>query len=47
MGSTSLLQQLYTFHKLHEAKKSGKFFSKKSWVSEVVSSLVCWFHCVL
>jgi hypothetical protein len=47
MGSTSLLQQLYIFHKLHEAKKPGKFFSKKSWVSHVASSLVCWFHCIL
>jgi hypothetical protein len=25
-----LLQQLYTSYNLHEAKKSGKFFSKKS-----------------
>jgi hypothetical protein len=24
------LQQLYTLYKLHEAKKPGKFFSKKS-----------------
>jgi hypothetical protein len=30
MGSTPLLQQLYISHKLHEAKKAGKFFSKKS-----------------
>jgi hypothetical protein len=29
-GLTTLLQQLYTYHKLHEAKKSRKFFSKKS-----------------
>jgi hypothetical protein len=25
-----LLQQLYILYKLHEAKKPGKFFSKKS-----------------
>jgi hypothetical protein len=30
MGSTFLLQQVYIFHNLHEAKKPGKFFSKKS-----------------
>jgi hypothetical protein len=30
MGSTPLLQQLYISHKLHEANKPGKFFSKKS-----------------
>jgi hypothetical protein len=30
MGFTSLLQQLYISHNLHEAKKPGKFFSKKS-----------------
>jgi hypothetical protein len=47
MGSTLLLQQLYISYKLHEAKKPGKFFSKKSWVSHVASSLVCWFHCIL
>jgi hypothetical protein len=47
MGSTSLLQQLYIFHKLHEAKKPGKFFSKKYWVSHVASSSVYWFHCIL
>jgi hypothetical protein len=29
-GFTSLLQQLYTLYKLHEAKKPGKFLSKKS-----------------
>jgi hypothetical protein len=28
IGSTSLLQQLYTSHNLHEAKKPGNFFSK-------------------
>jgi hypothetical protein len=27
---TPLLQQLYTIYKLHEAKKPGKFLSKKS-----------------
>jgi hypothetical protein len=30
MGLIPLLQQLYTLYKLHEAKKPGKFFSKKS-----------------
>jgi hypothetical protein len=30
IGSTLLLQQLYISHNLHEAKKLGKFFSKKS-----------------
>jgi hypothetical protein len=30
MGFIPLLQQLYIFHNLHEAKKPGKFFSKKS-----------------
>jgi hypothetical protein len=30
LGLTPLLQQLYTLYKLHEAKKPGKFFSKKS-----------------
>jgi hypothetical protein len=30
VGLTPLLQQLYTLYKLHEAKKPGKFFSKKS-----------------
>jgi hypothetical protein len=30
MGSTSLLQQLYTSHNLHEDKKPRHFFSKKS-----------------
>jgi hypothetical protein len=30
LGLTPLLQQLYTCHKLHEAKKPKKFFSKKS-----------------
>jgi hypothetical protein len=47
MGSILLLQQLYISHNLHEAKKPGKFFSKKSWVSQVASSSVCWFHCIL
>jgi hypothetical protein len=30
MGFISLLQQVYISHNLHEAKKPGKFFSKKS-----------------
>jgi hypothetical protein len=30
VGLTLLLQQLYTLYKLHEAKKPGKFLSKKS-----------------
>jgi hypothetical protein len=30
LGLTPLLQQLYTLYKLHEAKKLGKFLSKKS-----------------
>jgi hypothetical protein len=30
VGFTLLLQQLNTFYKLHEAKKRGKFLSKKS-----------------
>jgi hypothetical protein len=30
MGSTPLLQQMYISYNLHEAKKPGKFFSKKS-----------------
>jgi hypothetical protein len=30
MGLIPLLQQLYILYKLHEAKKHGKFFSKKS-----------------
>jgi hypothetical protein len=30
LGLTPLLQRLYTLYKLHEAKKSGKFFSNKS-----------------
>jgi hypothetical protein len=47
MGSTSILQQLYISHKLHEAKKPGNFFSKKSRVSHVALSSVCWFHCIL
>jgi hypothetical protein len=29
MGSTPLLHQLYISHNLHEAKKHGKFFSRK------------------
>jgi hypothetical protein len=29
LGLTPLLQQLYTYHNLHEARKPGKFFSKK------------------
>jgi hypothetical protein len=30
MGTTSLLQQVYISHNLHEAKKPRKFFSKNS-----------------
>jgi hypothetical protein len=30
VGLTLLLQQLYTLYKLQEAKKPGKFLSKKS-----------------
>jgi hypothetical protein len=30
LGLTSLLQQLYTLYKLHEAKKPRKFSSKNS-----------------
>jgi hypothetical protein len=30
VGFTLLLQQLYTLYKLYEAKKPGKFLSKKS-----------------
>jgi hypothetical protein len=30
LGLTPLLQRLHTLYKLHEAKKPGKFFSKKS-----------------
>jgi hypothetical protein len=30
MGLIPLSQQLYTLYKLHEAKKPGKFLSKKS-----------------
>jgi hypothetical protein len=29
LGLTPLLQPLYTLYKLHEAKKPGKFLSKK------------------
>jgi hypothetical protein len=47
LGLTPLLQQLYTLYKLHEAKKPGKFFSKKFWVSHVASFSECWFHCIL
>jgi hypothetical protein len=46
-GSIPSLQQLYISYKLHEAKKPGNFFSKKSWVSHVASSSVCWFHCII
>jgi hypothetical protein len=38
MGLFHSYQQLYISHKLHEVKKPGKFFSKKSWVSHVASS---------
>jgi hypothetical protein len=47
MGFIPLLQQLYTSYNLHEAKKPRKFLSKKSEVSQVASSSVCWFHCIL
>jgi predicted DNA-binding protein (MmcQ/YjbR family) len=47
VGVTSLLQQLYRLYNLHEARKPGKFLSKKSWVSHVASSSECWFHCIL
>jgi hypothetical protein len=30
MGFIPLLQQVYISHNLHEARKPGKFFSKKS-----------------
>jgi hypothetical protein len=30
MGTTSLLQQVYISHNLHEARKPRKFFSKNS-----------------
>jgi hypothetical protein len=30
LGFIPLLQQMYIHYKLHEAKKPGKFFSKKS-----------------
>jgi hypothetical protein len=30
VGVTSLLQQLYELYNLQEAKKPGKFFSRKS-----------------
>jgi hypothetical protein len=46
-GVTSLLQQLYRLYNLHEARKPGKFLSKKSWVSHVALSSECWFHCIL
>jgi hypothetical protein len=45
MGFIPLLQQLYISHNLHEAKKSGKFFSRNSRVSHIASSSMCWFHC--
>jgi hypothetical protein len=47
MGLFHSYKLLYISHKLHEAKKPGKFFSKKSWVFHVASSSVCWFHCIL
>ena len=47
LGIYSLLQQLYMLYKLQEAKKPGKFLSKKSWVSHVASSSECWFHGIL
>jgi hypothetical protein len=30
LGFIPLLQQMYTFYNLHEAKKPGKFLSKKA-----------------
>jgi hypothetical protein len=45
LGITPLL--LNILYKLHEAKKPGKFLSKKSCVSHVASSSECWFHCIL
>jgi hypothetical protein len=47
LGFIPLLQQMYIFYNLHEAKKPGKFLSKKAWVSQVASSSVCWFHYIL
>jgi hypothetical protein len=47
LGLTSLLQQLYTLYKLHEAKNPEKFFFKKFRVSHVASSSECWFHYIL
>jgi hypothetical protein len=47
MGFIPLLQQVYISYNLHEAKKPGKFFSKKSGASQVASSSVCWFYCIL
>jgi hypothetical protein len=47
LGFIPILQQMYILYKLHEAKKPGKFFSKKSWVSHVASSSECWFHYIL
>jgi hypothetical protein len=46
-GLFHINKKMYISHKLHEGKKPGKFFSKKSWVSHVASSSVCWFHCIL
>jgi hypothetical protein len=46
MGLFHSYKQLYISHKLHEAKKPGKFFSRKSWVSHVASSPVCWFNSI-
>jgi hypothetical protein len=47
MGFIPWLQQVYISYNLYEAKKPGRFFSKKSWVSQVASPSVCWFHCIL
>jgi predicted DNA-binding protein (MmcQ/YjbR family) len=41
VGVTSLLQELYRLYNLQEARKPGKFLSKKSWVSHVASSSEC------
>ena len=47
VGVYSFITQLYKLYNLQEARKLGKFLSKKSWVSHVASSSECWFHCIL
>jgi predicted DNA-binding protein (MmcQ/YjbR family) len=47
VGVHSFITQLYRLYNLQEARKPGKFLSKKSWVSQVASSSECWFHCIL